>query len=230
VAKLVRIVLAVWFLLAHTPVCKGAVLSLPAPSDSPRPTERPPCCAKCVKNAAPTHTQSPKPRTPAKPTCPTDTACVLCGAAAVILTVCASLEPPAPVVGRLAEFGPAPAAAGFRALLDRPPRALRPSRRHSHSSFRCVVMAHPAADLGALSVSRTTPTASALRHPRRWGSRVVVPLALVGGFAGLVLWASWDTIVPPVPVKIVPVRTQSGTVEVVGQELFRANGWVEPRP
>jgi HlyD family secretion protein len=91
-------------------------------------------------------------------------------------------------------------------------------------------MPNSAADLGALSVSRTAPAASALRFPRRWGSRVVLPLALVAGFIGLVAWASWDAIAPPVPVKVVPVRVQSGAVEVVGQELFRANGWVEPRP
>ena len=89
-------------------------------------------------------------------------------------------------------------------------------------------MPQSAADLGALSVNRAA--LPALRFPRRWVSRVALPLALVAGFAGLVLWASWDAIAPPVPVKVVPVRVQTGTVEVVGQELFRANGWVEPRP
>lgn len=91
-------------------------------------------------------------------------------------------------------------------------------------------MPNSAADLGALSVTRTAPAASALRFPRRWGSRVVLPLALVAGFLGLVVWASWDAIAPPVPVKVVPVLVQSGAVELVGQELFRANGWVEARP
>jgi RND family efflux transporter MFP subunit len=91
-------------------------------------------------------------------------------------------------------------------------------------------MANPHADLGALTVARSAPAAPALRLPRRWASRVLLPLALVAGFAGLVLWASWDVVVPPVAVKVVPVRVQTGTAEVVGLELFRANGWVEPFP
>lgn len=91
-------------------------------------------------------------------------------------------------------------------------------------------MANPDADLGALAVARSAPDAPALRLPRRWWSRVLLPLALVGGFAGLVLWASWDVVSPPVEVKVVPVRVQTGTVEVTGRELFRANGWVEPLP
>lgn len=90
-------------------------------------------------------------------------------------------------------------------------------------------MATPHADLGALTVSRSAP-AAALRLPRRWASRVALPAALVVGFAALVAWASWDAIVPPIPVKVVPVLVQTGTVEVVGQELFRANGWIEPQP
>jgi HlyD family secretion protein len=91
-------------------------------------------------------------------------------------------------------------------------------------------MATPHADLGALTVSRSAPPAPELRLPRRWLSRVLLPLALVAGFAALVLWASWDVVVPPVAVKVVPVRVQTGTIEVTGQELFRANGWIEPLP
>jgi HlyD family secretion protein len=91
-------------------------------------------------------------------------------------------------------------------------------------------MADPGADLGALTVERSAPDAPKLHYPRRWGSRALLPLALVGGFAALALWAAWDTLVPPQPVTVTPVRVQTGTVEVVGQELFRANGWVEPLP
>jgi HlyD family secretion protein len=91
-------------------------------------------------------------------------------------------------------------------------------------------MAIPHADLGALTVTRSAPAAPELRLPRRWASRVLLPLALVAGFAVLVLWASWDVVSPPVAVRVVPVRVQTGTGEVVGQEVFRANGWVEPLP
>jgi multidrug efflux pump subunit AcrA (membrane-fusion protein) len=91
-------------------------------------------------------------------------------------------------------------------------------------------VANPNADLGALAVTREAPPAPQLRLPRRWWSRVFLPLVLVTGFAALALWASWDYIAPPVGVKVVPVRVQTGAVEVVGAELFRANGWVEPLP
>src|SRR5688500_1399811 len=91
-------------------------------------------------------------------------------------------------------------------------------------------MANPHADLGALAVARSAPAAPGRRLPRRWWSRVLLPLPLVAGFAALVLWASWGVVAPPVAVKVVPVRVRTGTVEVVGQELFRANGWVEPLP
>jgi RND family efflux transporter MFP subunit len=58
-----------------------------------------------------------------------------------------------------------------------------------------------------------------------------VPLGIVAGFAALVLWAAWDEIVPPVQVKVVPVQVRTGlAIEAAGQELFKANGWVEPRP
>src|SRR5262245_25076760 len=91
-------------------------------------------------------------------------------------------------------------------------------------------MAHSNADLGALAVARASPAAPVLRHPRRWLTRVILPVTLVAGFAALALWASWDLVAPPVPVRVVPVRVQTGTVEIVGQELFRANGWIEPHP
>ena len=58
-------------------------------------------------------------------------------------------------------------------------------------------MANPHADLGALTVARSAIAGPALRHPRRWASRVALPLALVGGFVGLVGWASWDVVARP---------------------------------
>jgi RND family efflux transporter MFP subunit len=91
-------------------------------------------------------------------------------------------------------------------------------------------VANPNADLGALTVSRTGPVRSDIRLPRRWASRIVVPGVLLAGFTALVLWASWDLVTPPVPVRVVPVVVRTGAVESVGQELFKANGWVEPRP
>ncbi|HQR08623.1 MAG TPA: efflux RND transporter periplasmic adaptor subunit [Gemmatales bacterium] len=93
-------------------------------------------------------------------------------------------------------------------------------------------MANPHADLGALRVVRSEPgsTSPVLRLPRRWGSRVVLPLLLLGGFSGVLAWASWDRVVPPVAVRVIPVQVRSTSVENSGQELFKANGWIEPRP
>ncbi len=88
-------------------------------------------------------------------------------------------------------------------------------------------MANAPADLGALTVSRAAPP---IRYPHRWVSRVVIPLALVAGFVALAAWSAWDLVVPATEVTVIPVRVQTGAVEVAGQELFKANGWIEPRP
>ena len=93
-----------------------------------------------------------------------------------------------------------------------------------------AIMANPQADLNALSVRRTA-AGPELRLPRRWVSRVLLPLILVGGFAGLAVWAAYDRIVPPLEVRVIPVQVRSGAVEEPsGEELFKANGWIEPRP
>src|SRR5262245_33268920 len=92
-------------------------------------------------------------------------------------------------------------------------------------------MANPQADLGALSVRRADAAGIELRPSRRWVSRVILPLLLLGGFAGLVVWASYDLIAPPLAVRVVPVQVRRATAEAsAGEELFKANGWIEPRP
>lgn len=88
-------------------------------------------------------------------------------------------------------------------------------------------MANPNVDLGSLTVQRDLPE---IRAPRRLFSRLFLPLGLVLGFAGLFAYASWDVIAPATPVTVVPVVVRVGTVTVEGGELFKANGWVEPRP
>ncbi len=90
-------------------------------------------------------------------------------------------------------------------------------------------MANPQIDLSVLTVERTYERAD-LRLPRRWFSRVVLPVGLIAGFTALFVYASWDYLAPSVPVTIVPVLARTGTVETSGQELFKANGWIEPRP
>lgn len=88
-----------------------------------------------------------------------------------------------------------------------------------------------ATDLRALAVRPDVATSPAdLRLPRRWVSRLLLPLLLLGGFTGLLLWASWEVLWPGKPVKVVPVLLRSDVVEATGTELFKANGWIEPRP
>jgi len=84
-------------------------------------------------------------------------------------------------------------------------------------------MANPHADIGALSVRRDS-AADLIRPPRRWLSRVVLPLALLLGFGGLFAWSSWDYIVPATPVTVTSVRFSDNMQECTGRELFKANG------
>jgi HlyD family secretion protein len=85
-------------------------------------------------------------------------------------------------------------------------------------------------DLNALSVRRSSGFTPALRPPRRWFSRVFLPLGLLVGFAALVGWASRDFILPATPITVTPVIAKKGIVQATGVELFSATGWIEPRP
>ncbi len=91
-------------------------------------------------------------------------------------------------------------------------------------------MSNPYADLQALSVRRLPTNGTLLRPPRRWFTRVVLPLVLLAGFGGLVAWASWDLIVPSTPVTVTPVVARKGIVQATGVELFSTTGWIEPGP
>ena len=64
----------------------------------------------------------------------------------------------------------------------------------------------------------------------RWLTRWLLPVALVGGFAALTIWALWDTVSPRRAVTVVPVFTTRSATGREGTPLFKAAGWVEPRP
>lgn len=91
-------------------------------------------------------------------------------------------------------------------------------------------MANPYADLRALSVQRSEWGGSPLRPPRRWLTRRLLPAVLLGCFAALIVWASWDLLIPVTPVTVTPVVARKGIVEAGGVELFKAIGWIEPSP
>ena len=84
-------------------------------------------------------------------------------------------------------------------------------------------------DLGQLAIDRSTPATLAMRRQRHVMSRYVLPGAIVIGFLSLISWAVRDLVFPPQPVTVVPVYATQ-TVVREGTPLFRAAGWIEPRP
>lgn len=84
-------------------------------------------------------------------------------------------------------------------------------------------------NLKDLVVTRESPV-TILHPPRRWFSRYVVPISVMLGFVGMILWASRDRIQPRKEVTVVPVIMTKGEVANEGATLFQAPGWIEPRP
>jgi HlyD family secretion protein len=67
--------------------------------------------------------------------------------------------------------------------------------------------------------------------PRRHiPSRYVLPAALIGGFVALMTWSARDAWLPRQPVTILPVHVTRAEVRTAGTPLFKAAGWIEPRP
>ncbi len=87
-------------------------------------------------------------------------------------------------------------------------------------------------DLSELAIDRGGASVGGVLHkPRRHLlSRYVLPGAVILGAAGLVGWAGQDLLFPPRSVTVVPVLTTQSVVQVEGTPLFKAPGWVEPRP
>jgi RND family efflux transporter MFP subunit len=87
-------------------------------------------------------------------------------------------------------------------------------------------------DLSQLAIDRTgNADANATRRPRRHLlARYVLPSAVLLGAAGLMAWAGQDVLFPPQPVTVIPVVTTQSEVQNEGTPLFKAAGWIEPRP
>ncbi len=87
-------------------------------------------------------------------------------------------------------------------------------------------------DLSQLAIDRGGGSDDGVcRRPRRHlMARYVLPGAVLLGAAGLVCWAGQDVLFPPQPVTVVPVVTTQSVVQNEGTPLFKAAGWVEPRP
>lgn len=85
-------------------------------------------------------------------------------------------------------------------------------------------------DLRELAIDRTGTEAAKLRTGRHLLTRYVLPIVLILGFLSLVGWAARDFLFPPRPVSVVPVFSTTAEVQQEGTPLFKAAGWIEPRP
>jgi len=85
-------------------------------------------------------------------------------------------------------------------------------------------------DLRELAIDRGGTGQSSLRTRRHVLTRYVLPLVLILGFLSLVTWASRDILFPPKHVTVVPVFSTTSKIRQEGSPLFKAAGWIEPRP
>jgi len=82
-------------------------------------------------------------------------------------------------------------------------------------------------NLRELAVERGGPQRRARRHLL---TRYVLPALLLIGFAALAVWAAWEYLFPPTGVRVIPVMATRAEVQQEGTPLFKAAGWIEPRP
>lgn len=90
---------------------------------------------------------------------------------------------------------------------------------------------HDQVDLQQLAIDRSEPAPSVQTgRGRRVLARYVLPGLLVLGFLGINLWAARDLLVSRKPVSVVPVLVSHAELQQAGTPLFKAAGWIEPRP
>jgi len=85
-------------------------------------------------------------------------------------------------------------------------------------------------DLRELAIDRRGKQPPSLPARRHLLTRYVLPLGLLAGFLSLVAWSSRDFLFPPKRVTVVPVFSTTAEVRKQGTPLFKAAGWIEPRP
>lgn len=85
-------------------------------------------------------------------------------------------------------------------------------------------------DLKELAVDRGRSPRPDIAPPRRVVSRYVLPAVLVVGFVGLFAWAARDAFLPRTKVTVTSVHSTREEIQASGTPLFKAAGWVEPRP
>lgn len=102
-------------------------------------------------------------------------------------------------------------------------------------------------DLGALAgAPRSVSKAGVPRPPRRWATRVLIPVSLLLGMAGVLAFAARGTLLPPPGVWVAPVvqvdrspvlsaatgepALATGEPASLGPVLVQAPGWIEADP
>jgi HlyD family secretion protein len=86
-------------------------------------------------------------------------------------------------------------------------------------------------DIKSLSLRGDAPSSGATIAPRRpFFARYVLPAVLICGFTGLMAWSARDAWMTRRPVTVVPVLVSRAEVQSAGTPLFKAAGWIQPRP
>lgn len=66
--------------------------------------------------------------------------------------------------------------------------------------------------------------------PRRWKTRLLLPAAVFATLLALLLYSTWDLLMPATPVRATAVILKSVTGEAQGSITVQAPGWLEPAP
>ena len=85
-------------------------------------------------------------------------------------------------------------------------------------------------DLRELAVERDEPAPRRVGPRRHLFARDVLPGLLIAGFLAVLGWALRDVLLPRTPVSVVPVHVSRSELHQAGTPLFKAAGWLEPRP
>ena len=102
---------------------------------------------------------------------------------------------------------------------------------HSTESTVGDDVVKPTIDLSQLATVRQPASAApSLKTRRRWLTRYVLPLGIVGAFASMFAWAARSSFLPAQAVTITPVFVTRAEIQQEGTPLFQAAGWIEPRP
>ena len=85
-------------------------------------------------------------------------------------------------------------------------------------------------DLKELAVDRTSASVKSGSGGMKLVSRYLIPVGIIAGFVAVVGWSLKDYFISTISVEVIKVSTESTGATVSGKALFRASGWVEPRP